>query len=116
MLTTATDFEPIHEDGDLPRDIDLFLYEEYSRRELPQMFRGAIETIVNEETQPLEEELRGQLTALSNNARIGFSRTICARSLPVAEADVVRYCRDLHESPNATGPLEWLLGCGIDVA
>ncbi|KAF4630123.1 hypothetical protein G7Y89_g8018 [Cudoniella acicularis] len=57
-------FEPIQEDVDLPRDVELFLYEEYSRRELPRMFRGAIETIVNEGTQPLEEQLRGQLTSI----------------------------------------------------
>lgn len=63
-------FEPIQEDGDLPQDIELFLYEEYSRRELPRMFRTAIETIVDEETQPLEEHLRGQLTTIIQQCQV----------------------------------------------
>ena len=39
----------------------MLLYEEYSRRELPRLFRNALETVVSEETQNLEERLRDEL-------------------------------------------------------
>jgi hypothetical protein len=39
----------------------MLLYEEYSRRELPRLFRNALETVVSEETQHLEERLRDEL-------------------------------------------------------
>jgi hypothetical protein len=64
MLTTITDFEPILEDVDQPRETELLLFEEYSRQELPQMFRDSIETLVSEGTQPLERQLLGQLTTI----------------------------------------------------
>jgi hypothetical protein len=59
-----TDFEPVQEDVDKLPDNELSLYEEYSRRELPRIFRGAIENIVNEGTSQLEEQLRSQLTSI----------------------------------------------------
>jgi hypothetical protein len=64
MLIVITDFEPVQEDADKVPDAELLLYEEYSRRELPRIFRGAIENIVNEGTSQLEEQLRSQLTSI----------------------------------------------------
>lgn len=49
---------------DQPRDVELFLYEEYSRRQFTPNVQRRIETIVNEGAQPLEEKLRSQLTSI----------------------------------------------------
>jgi hypothetical protein len=60
-LTVALDFEPIQEEILHQPNAEMLLYEEYSRRELPRLFRNALETVVSEETQHLEERLRDEL-------------------------------------------------------
>ena len=37
-------------------------YEEYSRRELPRIFRATLEEIIQTQSQPIEESIRNQLT------------------------------------------------------
>ncbi|KAF8854835.1 hypothetical protein BDZ45DRAFT_596462, partial [Acephala macrosclerotiorum] len=55
-------FEPLHEDAtESPGTIQLSDYEEYSRRELPRIFQGALEEAINQETEPIAERLRNQL-------------------------------------------------------
>jgi hypothetical protein len=44
-------------------------YEEYCRRELPRVFRALLEEVVNNNTQPLEEQLRSQVTNLIRDAQ-----------------------------------------------
>jgi hypothetical protein len=44
-----------------PDSRELADYEEYCRRELPRTFRAALEEIVHNESQPLEESIRNQL-------------------------------------------------------
>jgi hypothetical protein len=61
MLTVVLDFEPIQEEVTHQPDAEMLLYEEYSRQELPRLFRNALETVVSEETQHLEERLRDEL-------------------------------------------------------
>jgi hypothetical protein len=62
------DFEPILEDnttGTQTAEFErLANYEEYARRELPRFFRSTLETIVHNETQPIEERLKSQLTSI----------------------------------------------------
>lgn len=41
--------------------MELSNYEEFSRQELPQVFRRALESAVNEQSQPIEDGLRNQL-------------------------------------------------------
>lgn len=41
--------------------IEFSNYEQYSRQELPRVFRGALEAIVNEQAQPIEDGLRRRL-------------------------------------------------------
>jgi hypothetical protein len=63
VLTYATDFEVVQEDAALsPDSLELAHYEEYCRRELPRDFRAALEEVVRNESQPIEESIRNQLT------------------------------------------------------
>lgn len=61
-----SDFDPIPIDGEQSlENRDFANFVEHSRRELPQLVRQALERIVNEKTQPLEESLKnGQLVEL----------------------------------------------------
>jgi hypothetical protein len=52
-----------------PDSRELADYEEYCRRELPRLFRASLEEVVNNNTQPLEEQLRSQLTELIRDAQ-----------------------------------------------
>jgi hypothetical protein len=61
ILTLVLDFEPIQEEILHQPNAEMLLYEEYSRRELPRLFRNALENVVSEETQHLEERLRDEL-------------------------------------------------------
>jgi hypothetical protein len=62
MLIIDTDFEDIQEDLALsPDSRDLADYEEYCRRELPLLFRAALEERVQNDSQPIEENIRNQL-------------------------------------------------------
>jgi hypothetical protein len=61
----VTGFEPVQEEllqttgrGELAN------LEDYSRRELPRLFRSVLETAVNNEAQPIEGRLRGQLISM----------------------------------------------------
>jgi hypothetical protein len=55
-------FEPVQEDAaQSPDSRALADYEEYCRRELPRDFRAALEEIVHNESQPIEESIRSQL-------------------------------------------------------
>jgi hypothetical protein len=61
-LIWAEDFEAIQEDLTLsPDSRELANYEEYCRRELPRDFRAALEEIVHNESQPIEESIRNRL-------------------------------------------------------
>jgi hypothetical protein len=62
LLIYASDFEAVQEDIILsPDSRELADYEEYCRRELPRTFRGALEEIVHNESQPIEENIKNQL-------------------------------------------------------
>jgi len=52
-----------------PDSQELADYEEYCRRELPRIFRASLEEVVNNSTQPLEEQLRSQLMDLIRDAQ-----------------------------------------------
>lgn len=52
-----------------PGSQELADYEEYCRRELPRVFRASLEEVVNNSTQPLEEQLRSQLMDLIRDAQ-----------------------------------------------
>lgn len=52
-----------------PDSQELADYEEYCRRELPRVFRASLEEVVNNNTQPLEEQLRSQLMDLIRDAQ-----------------------------------------------
>ncbi|KAH6714386.1 hypothetical protein BKA61DRAFT_481996, partial [Leptodontidium sp. MPI-SDFR-AT-0119] len=55
-------FEPVQDDVDQsPDSRALAEYEEYCRRELPREFRAALEEIVHNQVQPIEESIRSQL-------------------------------------------------------
>ncbi|KAH8747438.1 hypothetical protein F5882DRAFT_265966, partial [Hyaloscypha sp. PMI_1271] len=47
-----------------PESEELTSYEEYSRRELPRLFRDALEAAIADEAQPIEERLRSQLVGM----------------------------------------------------
>lgn len=64
-LTRSTDFDPVcEESAPSPDTRELEDYEEYSRQELPRLVRSSLESVVNEQTQPLEEHLRSQLLTI----------------------------------------------------
>jgi hypothetical protein len=59
---STIDFETVQEDTALsPDSRELADYEEYCRRELPRDFRAALEEIVHNESQPIEESIRNRL-------------------------------------------------------
>ena len=58
-LPTSTDFEPIVEDGISSSEIQS--YEQYSRQEIPRLFRSALEAAANEEAVVIEGRLRDRL-------------------------------------------------------
>jgi len=65
LLNMTLDFEPVqNENIKSPESQNLASYEEFSRQELPRIFKNSLETIVNNEMQPIEERFRGQLTNL----------------------------------------------------
>jgi hypothetical protein len=69
-LTQILVFEEIQEDIiQTPDSQELADYEQYCRRELPRVFRASLEEIVNNNTQPLEEQLRSQLMDLIRDAQ-----------------------------------------------
>lgn len=62
LLIYASDFEEVQEDIILsPDSRQLAYYEDYCRRELPRTVRAALEEIVHNESQPIEESIRNQL-------------------------------------------------------
>jgi hypothetical protein len=62
MIITTIDFEDIQENLPLsPDSQDLADYEEYCRRELPLLFRASLEERIQNESQPIEENIRNQL-------------------------------------------------------
>jgi hypothetical protein len=67
------DFEPIRDNEDKepqsPDLVNLTNYEEFLRRTLPRFVRNALETQVNNEIQPIEERLRGQLMDVIEQAQ-----------------------------------------------
>lgn len=65
LLTNEQDFDPVYENSrQSPDTQELEDYEEYSRRELPRLYKSALEFAINQQTQPLEEQLRSQLVAM----------------------------------------------------
>ena len=59
------DFEPIQEESDLAVECQaLANYEDYSRQELPRLFRSVLETAIDNQAQPIEEQMRQQLTSM----------------------------------------------------
>ena len=94
-------FEPVQEDLiSSPDSREIADYEAYCRRELPRDFRAALETIVQNESQPIEESIRNQLMDIIRDCqdRI-FSRY---RSSIAASTPPSRTTRD-SQSP-ATAP------------
>ena len=61
----CTAFEPVQDEAiQSPASFELSNYEEYSRHELPRVFRSALETVINNAAQPLEEQVRSQLVSM----------------------------------------------------
>lgn len=84
-----------------PESLELANYGDYSRRELPRLFRSLLETAVNDEAQPIEERLRGQLTSMiqecqdrvfSNYRSLRATQSMGSSAPPESQAN----------SPNAT--------------
>lgn len=58
-------FEPVQDEAiRSPSPFELANYEEFSRQELPRVFRGALEVVINTAAQPLEEQVRSQLVSM----------------------------------------------------
>jgi hypothetical protein len=65
ILIKSTDFEPVQEgSAQSPPAPELENYEEYSRQELPRIFRQVLEAEVSEMAQPIEACLRNRLVAM----------------------------------------------------
>lgn len=63
--TQNADFEAIQDNIiRSPESEELTSYEEYSRRQLPRLFRDALEAAIAGEAQPIEERLRSQLVGM----------------------------------------------------
>jgi hypothetical protein len=78
------DFEPIQEEPVIqsPGSEELTHYEEYARRELPRLVRSALDAIINDQTQPLEETLRAQLATIIRDCQDRVFSTYRSRSTP----------------------------------
>lgn len=85
------DFEPLHEEAtESPGAIQLSDYEEYSRRELPRIFRGALEEAVNQETEPIAERLRNQLINMIQECQERVFSTYRSRMTPSRSSPLPR--------------------------
>ncbi|PMD41919.1 hypothetical protein L207DRAFT_426360, partial [Hyaloscypha variabilis F] len=64
-IVPSSAFEPVQDEAiQSPASFELSNYEEYSRHELPRVFRSALETVINNAAQPLEEQVRSQLVSM----------------------------------------------------
>jgi len=86
VLIYVADFEAVQEDLALsPDSRELADYEEYCRRELPRDFRAALEEIVHNESQPIEESIRNQLMNIIRDCQDRvFSRYRSSAPIPAA--------------------------------
>lgn len=79
------DFEPVQENApQSPDSRELADYEEYSRQELPRVFRSYLEDAVNNQTQHLEESIRSQLVSIVQDCQ---ARMFSAYRSKVANKD-----------------------------
>lgn len=62
ILINSIDFEPILDDT--TSSLEFESYEQYSRQEIPRLFRRALEAVVNEQAIVIEEQLRDQLVGI----------------------------------------------------
>jgi hypothetical protein len=77
---TTPDFEPVRDrEDEMPQHLDpmaLTDYEVYLRRVLPRFVRSDLEMVVNSEIQPIEEQLRGRIMQVieeaQNRAFLGY--------------------------------------------
>ncbi|KAE9373021.1 hypothetical protein N431DRAFT_290614, partial [Stipitochalara longipes BDJ] len=64
-IVPSSAFEPVQDEAiQSPASFELSNYEEFSRHELPRVFRTALEAAINTAAQPLEEQVRSQLVSM----------------------------------------------------
>ena len=97
-LTASTlDFEPPDDRSELEE------YSDYCRRELPRVVRAAIEEVEKNETQPLEEQLMGQLDHIVQIAHDRVFADYCAVSTDsVASSARLGDQHEINSSPLGT--------------
>jgi hypothetical protein len=82
------DFEPVQENiVQSPDSRALADYEEYSRQELPRVFRSYLEDAVNNETQHLQEHIRSHLVSIVQDCQdrmFAAWRSKCSRRMSQA--------------------------------
>ena len=112
-LIGAQDFEAVQEDLALSPDSRVLAdYEEYCRRELPQVFRAALEEIVQNESQPIEESIRNQLMNIIRDCqdRVFLRYRLTAETTPSMLSKVPASSRTSiigsspHQDATATAP------------
>lgn len=97
-----TDFEAIQDDViRSPGAEKLTSYEEYSRRELPRFFQSALEAVIADETQPIEERLRRQLVGMIQDCQDRVFSTFKARRM--TDASTPALAEERSQSSLLTG-------------
>lgn len=103
ILIYASDFEEVQEDIILsPDSRELADYEDYCRRELPRRVREALEEIVHNESQPMEESIRNQLMNIIRDCQdrvFSSYRSSAAVAAAVAAVDTPSSNPIASESP-----------------
>ncbi|KAF4631944.1 hypothetical protein G7Y89_g6186 [Cudoniella acicularis] len=111
-------FEPVLENQDsvsLSPDREVLDFQEYMRREVPQIFRSALETVVNSETQLIEESLRDRLMNLieesqnlaitSYRERQAIAITHLPRPMPTSQTNTELPPNDTMAPKRSTSPV-----------
>ncbi|CZR68989.1 uncharacterized protein PAC_18890 [Phialocephala subalpina] len=105
-------FEPLHEEATgSPVAIQLSDYEDYSRRELPRIFKGALEEAVNQEAEPIAERLRNQLINMIQECQERVFSTYRSRMTPSRSSPLPRGDTYVGRPNSIRGPI----GQGDDV-
>jgi hypothetical protein len=71
---------------DSPDSKELAEYEEYSRRELPRIFRDTLEEIINSEMLPMEEAIRNRLLDIIRDAQDRVFANYSAKAISRGDA------------------------------
>ena len=111
------DFEAIQDNiMRSPESEELTSYEEYSRRELPRLFRDALEAAIADEAQPIEERLRSQLVGMIQDCQDRvFSAYRSRRSFDSPSSNHV-VARSPLGHPRLSSPVEQAMPNSAEVA